>query len=153
MSRSDARFMLVHRDMEAMEQQVKGQLELLRIQADETSRKKDELATDSDSDEDSDAELVSAEIQKQSNILDEGQVSLGVIFAQLRAGRTHQEIGNVLTDDESRALVGMSEELVGKMDQRIGNVTTTKKSSAMVGVFRKDVNLGDFFSRPRESSG
>jgi uncharacterized protein YjbJ (UPF0337 family) len=116
---------------------------------------KDGLATDSDSDEDGDADriVVSAEIQKQSNILDEGQVSLGVIFAQLRAGRTHQEIGNVLTDDESRALVGMFEELVGKMDQRIGNVTTTKKSSSIVGVFQKGVNLGDFFSRPHESSG
>lgn len=155
MSNSDARLELIHRDMEALEEQMKGQLELRRSQDVAIRHKKDDLGGDSDSDDEDNVErvAVAAEIQKQSEILEEVQVSLGVMFAQVRAARTHQVIGNVLTDRKSMALVGMPERLVGKMDQRIGNVTTTDESSALVGVFGEETNLKNFFKRPERNSG
>lgn len=88
------------------------------------------------------------EVDEQNRLHDETQVSLGVVFAQLRAGRTHQEIGNVTTDQESTALVGLPERLVGNPDQRIGNVSTTNKSSSLVGVLDQGVEMKDFFQRP-----
>lgn len=86
-------------------------------------------------------------MDEQFRLHDETQVSLGVIFAQLRAGRPHQEIGHVITDQESMALVGLPDWLVGKMDQRIGNVSTTNRSASLVGVFDQSVDMKDYFKR------
>lgn len=108
---------------------------------------------DDDDDEDSGGEadqqriLTLRELSEQSRIRNDTQASLETIFAQLRAARTNQIIGNVMTDQESRALVGFPERLVGKIDQRIGDVSTNNKSSSMVGVFDRGVDMKDFFKR------
>jgi hypothetical protein len=71
--------------------------------------------------------------------------SRGFIFPQSRSGRTGQDIGNVVTSDDSRALAGLPEIVVGKIHQRIGNVATQRKSAAAVGVFDRNVDMRDFF--------
>jgi hypothetical protein len=52
-----------------------------------------------------------------------------------------------LTSGDSRALVGLPESVVGKINQRIGDVTTEKNSIALVGVFDRTVDMKDFFKR------
>lgn len=101
------------------------------------------MALKSDSGEDQSAEQVAAfnKVKQQFRLLDESQISLGVVFAQLRAARTHQVIGNVTTNRVSFALVGIPERLVGKIDQQIGDVSTTDKSAAVVGVFDSSVDM------------
>jgi uncharacterized protein YfeS len=110
------------------------------------------LALQSDSEDEESAEQNAAanEVKEQVR-LDESQVSLAVAFAQLKAARTNQTIGNVLTDKKSFALVGIPESVVGKINQRIGNVSTTDGASAAVGVFDKDVDMRGFFTRAEPS--
>jgi hypothetical protein len=86
-------------------------------------------------------------VKEQVRLLNDSQISLAVAFAQLKAARTNREIGNVLTDKKSFALVGIPEGVVGKINQRIGNVSTTNGASAAVGVFDKDVDMRGFFMR------
>ena len=104
---------------------------------------------DDDSADEADQQRILAvqELNEQSRIRGETRASLQTIFAQLRACRTHQVIGDVVTDQESRALVGLSERMVGQIDQRIGDVSTRNKSSSMVGVFDQGVDIKDFFKR------
>lgn len=147
--RSNADYQHLSQQMQDLELRAQEQLALTRRQQEQVTRRAQELSQDSDDENEDDAQraLVAQETQEQSRILDDTQVSLGVVFAQLRAGRTHQDIGNVITDQESMALVGLPERLVGKMDQRIGNVSTTGKSGSMVGAFDQGVDLKDFFKR------
>lgn len=135
--------------MEALELQAREQVQLIKQQRDEALLRGNKLELRAGEDSDDDAELAQAagEAKKQSRLLEETQVSMAAVFVQLRATRTHQEIGNVFTDQESMALVGLPERLVGKVDQSIGDVSTTGKSASMVGVFDKTVDLKDFFRR------
>jgi hypothetical protein len=82
----------------------------------------------------------------QSLIHGDMQVSLGIVFARLRARRTHQVIGDIKTN-ESRALAGLPARLVGLMDQRIGSVSTTNESASAVGVFEQGIDMKDFSKR------
>lgn len=149
MRRSDSAYERLCQQMKALEVQIKEKLALTKSQQEQTAQREHGFAHDSDDESEDEAQrtLAMREVQEQSRLLDETQVSLAVVFAQLRAGRTHQEIGNVVTDQESMALVGLPERLVGKMDQRIGNVSTTNKSASLVGVFDQSVDMRDFFKR------
>ena len=148
MSQSDAGYERLSQQMHDLELQVGQQIALVRKQQKHLKREQ-ELALQSDSDDEESAEQIAAanEVKRQYRLLDQSQVSLGVAFAQLKAARTHQEIGNVITDNKSLALVGIPERLVGKIDQRIGNVSTTNESSAAVGAFDESVDMRDFFKR------
>jgi hypothetical protein len=124
--------------MQALELRTQETLALVQQQQEEASQRRQILSQgleDDDEDDETDAQraLAIEEVDEQSRMHDETQVSLGIVFAQLRAGRTHQEIGNVVTDQQSMALVGLPERLVGKMDQRIGDVSTTNNSASLVG--------------------
>jgi len=135
--------------MQSLELQATEQISLFKSQQERLEQRQQELALDSDSDDEESAEQNAAanEVREQVRILDDSQVSLAVAFAQLKAARTNQEIGNVLTDKKSLALVGIPESVVGKINQRIGNVSTTDEASAAVGVFDKDVDMRNFFKR------
>jgi hypothetical protein len=135
--------------MQSLELQASEQITLFKKQQERLEQRQQGLALHSDSDEEESAEqnAASNEVREQVRLLDDSQVSLAVTFAQLRAARTNQEIGNVLTDKRSFALVGIPESVVGKINQRIGNVSTTDEASAAVGVFDKDVDMRDFFKR------
>jgi hypothetical protein len=149
MNQSDAGYERLSQQMQSLELQASEQITLFRKQQDLLEQRQQGLALHSDSDEEESAEqnAASNEVREQVRLLDDSQVSLAVTFAQLRAARTNQEIGNVLTDKRSFALVGIPESVVGKINQRIGNVSTTDEASAAVGVFDKDVDMRDFFKR------
>lgn len=89
-----------------------------------------------------------SEVKEQSRLLDENEISVGVIYSQVRAAWSGQQIGNVLTDQRSKALVGMPQSIIGKINQRIGNVNTRGQSNAAVGVFPDDANMGSFWNNP-----
>jgi hypothetical protein len=143
---------VLSQQMQALELQTQETLALVQQQQEEASQRRQILSQgleDDDEDDETDAQrdLAIKEVDEQTRMHDETQVSLGIVFAQLRAGRTHQEIGNVVTDQESMALVGLPERLVGKIDQRIGNVSTTNNSASLVGVFDQSVDMTNFFKR------
>jgi len=54
-------------------------------------------------------------------------------------------MSNIITSNDSKALVGMPESVVGKVNQRIKDVNTQNRSAAAVGVFDKNVDMRDFF--------
>jgi uncharacterized protein YfeS len=149
MSQSDAGYERLSQQMQSLELQASEQITLFRKQQDLLEQRAQELALHSDSDDEESAEQNAAanEVKEQTRLLDESQVSLAIAFAQLKAARTNQEIGNVLTDKRSFALVGIPESVVGQINQRIGNVSTTDEASAAVGVFDKDVDMRNFFKR------
>jgi hypothetical protein len=149
MNQSDAGYERLSQQMQSLELQASEQITLFKRQQERLEQRQQGLALHSDSDEEESAEqnAASNEVREQVRLLDDSQVSLAVTFAQLRAARTNQEIGNVLTDKRSFALVGIPESVVGKINQRIGNVSTTDEASAAVGVFDKDVDMRDFFKR------
>lgn len=149
MGQSDAGYEKLSQQMHNLELQAREQIILFRKQQERLEQRERELALNSDSENDESAEQVAAsnEVKQQFRLLDESQISLGVVFAQVRAARTHQVIGNVTTDRESFALVGIPERLVGKIDQQIGDVSTTDKSAAVVGVFDSSVDMRDLLFR------
>lgn len=149
MSQSDAGYERLSQQMQSLELQATQQVTLFKKLQEQLALREQELALHSDSEDEESPDRVAAanEVKEQSRLLDEAQVSHGVTFAHLRAARTHQVIGNVTTDHESLALVGMPERLVGKIDQRIGNVYTAHKSSAMVGAHPESVDMRYFFKR------
>jgi hypothetical protein len=149
MGQSDAGYEKLSQQMHNLELQAREQIILFRKQQERLEQRERELALNSDSENDESAEQVAAsnEVKQQFRLLDESQISLGVVFAQVRAARTHQVIGNVTTDRESFALVGIPERLVGKIDQQIGDVSTTDKSAVVVGVFDSNVDMRDLLFR------
>jgi hypothetical protein len=115
----------------------------------EAQKRKQELQEEPEDEEDGGAQrtLAVKEVDEQSRLLEADQVSCGVIFTQLRSKLTSQEIGKVITTDDSKALVGLPESVVGKINQRIGDVTTQKNSAAVVGVFKSTIDLNDFVGK------
>lgn len=68
------------------------------------------------------------EVNQQSDILTDDQVSSGVIFAQVRSRRLNQKIGKVFADKDSKAKAGMPKSVVDRVqEQIIGDVTATNK--------------------------
>ena len=108
-----------------------------------------ELQEEPEDEEDGGAQrtLAIKEVEEQSHLLEADQVSCGVVFSQVRSKRTGQDIGNIITSDDSRALVGMPESVVGKVNQRIKDVTTQRNSTVAVGVFDGSVDMRDFFKK------
>jgi hypothetical protein len=157
MSQSDAGYERLSQQMQSLELQASEQITLFKRQQQRLEQRQEqrqqELALHSDSDDEESAEQFAAanEVKEQVRLLDDSQVSLAVAFAQLKAARTNQKIGNVITDKKSFALVGIPESVVGKINQRIGNVSTTDGASAAVGVFDKDVDMRTFFRRAEPS--
>ena len=102
---------------------------------------------DDEGDDDAQHELAMREVEEESRLLEADQVSSGVIFSQVHGRLTRQDISNVTTADDSRALVGLPESVVGKIEQRIRGVNTERNSAAAVGVFDSNVDMQGFFSR------
>ena len=122
-------------------------MDLTKKQQDEAQRRRQELQEEPEDEEDGGAQraLATQEVEKQSGFLEADQVSSAVVFSQVRSKRTGQDISNIITSNDSKALVGMPESVVGKVNQRIKDVTTQNRSAAAVGVFDKNVDMRDFF--------
>jgi uncharacterized protein YfeS len=118
MSQSDAGYERLSQQMQSLELQASEQITLFKKQQQRLEQRTQELALHSDSDDEESAEQIAAanEMKEQARLLDDSQVSLAVAFAQLKAARTNQEIGNVVTDKQSFALVGIPESVVGKIN-------------------------------------
>jgi hypothetical protein len=85
--------------------------------------------------------MVIKEIEEQSRILEADQLSCGVVFLQVRSKRSGQDIDEVITSTDSKALVGLPESVVGMMNQHIGKVLTEKSSTAVVGVYGNNISV------------
>ncbi|OQV11243.1 hypothetical protein CLAIMM_15105 [Cladophialophora immunda] len=137
-------------ELQALEAKIQEHINFTKNQQDEAQRREQELRRVPADEEDDGAQrtLALQEVEKQSRLLEADRASSAVVFSQVRSGRTGQDIGNVMTSDDSRALVGLPESVVGKVNQRIKDVTTQKNSAAAVGVFDKTVDMRGFFNRP-----
>jgi hypothetical protein len=129
-----------------LETKIQEYLDLSKRQKEEAEERKRELQEEPEDEQDGGAQrtLATKEVEEQLRLLAANQVSCGVVFSQVRSRRSGQEIGNVITSNDSKALVGLPESIVGKINQRIGNVTTEHRSKAVVGVFGAGVNMKDF---------
>jgi hypothetical protein len=141
--------MELDRKLDDLATKMNKHLELTKSQRSDIENLKHELQEEIDEEEDGGAEqertLALQELREQLSLLEEGQISCGVISLRLHSERTSQEISDVLTRDDSNALVGLPESVVGEINQRVRNITTEKHSSAMVGVFDSNVNMQSFF--------
>ena len=137
------------KQLHTVETKIKEHLDLLKEQQNEAKKRKQELQEEPEDEEDGGAQrtLAIKEVEKRPHLLEADQVSSGVVFSRLRSQRTGQEIGKILTSSDSRALVGLPERVVGKINQWIGDVTTEQNSAAVVGVFDGTVDMKDFFKR------
>lgn len=122
-------------------------MDLTKKQQDEAQRRRQELQEEPEDEEDGGAQraLATQEVEKQSGFLEADQISSAVVFSQVRSKRTGQDMSNIITSNDSKALVGMPESVVGKVNQRIKDVNTQNRSAAAVGVFDKNVDMRDFF--------
>ncbi|RYP59021.1 hypothetical protein DL769_008712 [Monosporascus sp. CRB-8-3] len=135
------------KQLQSLETKIQEHLDLTRQQQDEARKRKQELREEPEDEEDGGAQrtLAIKEVEEQSCLLESDQVSCGVVLSQLRSKRTGQEIGNVVTTDDSKALVGLPESVVGKVNQWIKDVTTQRNSVVAVGVFDRTVDMRGFF--------
>lgn len=78
------------------------------------------------------------EVGEQAKIVEEDIISSTVLHAQIHAKLTNQTIGDVLIGEGSVTTVGLPKSVIGKINQRIGNVTTEKNARAAVGVYPDD---------------
>lgn len=133
--------------LQALETQIQEYIELTKKQQDEAHRRQQDLQEEPGDEEDGGAQraLATQEVEKQKGLLEADQVSSVAIFSQVRSKRTGQDISNIMTSDDSKALVGMPESVVREVNQRIKDVTTKNRSAAAVGVFDKTVDMRDFF--------
>jgi hypothetical protein len=137
------------KQLQTLETKIQEHLDLIKEQQGEAKKRKQELQEEPEDEEDGGAQrtLAITEVEKQSHLLEADQASCGVVFSRLHSQRTGQEIGRILTSGDSRALVGLPERVVGKINQRIGDVTTEQNSAAVIGVFDGTVDMKDFFKR------
>ena len=149
MSKSDAGYERLSQQMQNLELQAEQQITLYKEQQGRLAQRDQESAPHSDSEDEESADQIAAanEVKKQIRLLEDTQVSHGVVFAQVRAARTHQELGKVTSDKDSMAFSGMPASLVGKIDQKVGDVSATNGSKSFGGMFEGDMNM--FFSRAK----
>lgn len=128
-----------------LETTIQEHLTLAKKQQDEGQQRLTELHEQSEDEDDALAQraLAIKEIEEQARLLEADQVSCGVLYSQARAHRTQQEISKVITDDNSKAFVGLPKSVIGKINQRIGEVTTQRGSTAVVGVFQDYINMAN----------
>lgn len=133
------------KQLQALETKIQEHLDLTKKQQDEAHDRKQELQEEPEDEEDGGAQrtLAIKEVEERAHLLEADQISCGVVFSQVRSKRTGQEIGKVITSDNSKALVGLPESVVGKINQRIREVITQKGSTAVVGVFGSNVSMKD----------
>lgn len=133
--------------LQALETQIQEHIDLAKKQQDEAQRRMQDLQEELEDEEDGGAQraLATQEVEKQKGLLEADEVSSVVIFSQVQSKRSHQDISNVITSDDSKALVGMPESVVGEVNQRIKDVATKSRSAAAVGVFDKNVDMRNFF--------
>jgi hypothetical protein len=131
--------------LRALETKIQEHLDLTQRQQDQVQERTRALEDEVEDEEDGGAQrtLAIKEIEQQSRLLEADQVSCGVVFSQVRSKRSGQEISNVITLDNSKALVGLPESVVGKINQRIVDVRTEGGSVAVVGVYSGNINLKD----------
>lgn len=136
------------KQLQALEAKIQGHMDLTKRQQDESLQRKRELEEepgDEGDEEDTGAQqtLAIREVGEQSRLLEADQVSCGVIFSQVRSKWSGQDISNVITSGNSKALVGPPESVVGKINQRIRDVRTEGGSAAVVGVYSGKFSLRD----------
>jgi len=129
--------------LQTLEMKIQRHLNLTKRQQEEAEKRKQELQEEPEDEEDSGAQqtLAIKEIKEQSRLLEADQVSCGVVFSQVRSKRSGQDISNIVTMDNSKALVGLPESVVGNINQRINNVRTKGSSQAIVGVYSGNISL------------
>ena len=149
MSKSDAGYERLSQQMQNLELQAEQQITLYKEQQERLAQRDQEPAPHSNSEDEESADQIAVanEVKKQIRLLEDTQVSHGVVFAQVRAARTRQELGKVTSDKDSMAFSGMRASLVGKIDQKIGDVSATNGSKSFGGMFEGDMNM--FFSRAK----
>jgi hypothetical protein len=135
----------VRRQLQTLETKIQEHLNLTQRQQDQAQGRKNALEDELEDEEDGGAQrtLAMKEIEQQSRLLEADQVSCGVVFSQVQSRRSGQEISNIITLDNSKALVGLPESIVGKINQRIVDVRTEGGSVAVVGVYSGNINLKD----------
>ncbi|KAF2998445.1 hypothetical protein E8E13_000859 [Curvularia kusanoi] len=133
----------VKRQLYALEMKIQEHIDLTKRQQEEARQRQRDLEGESDDEEDGDAQrmLAIGEIKEQSRLLEADQVSCGVVFSQARSRRSGQDISNIITLRDSRALVGLPESVIGKINQRIRDVRTEDGSMAVIGGYRNDFSF------------
>jgi hypothetical protein len=128
-----------------LETKIQEHFDLTKKQQDEAHERKRGFQEEQGDEEDGGAQRILAiqETEKQSRLLAADQLSCGVVFSQVRSRRSGQQIGKVITSDDSKALVGLPESVIGKINQRIEEVRTERGSTAVVGVFSSNISLKD----------
>ena len=131
--------------LQTLETKIQEHLDLTKRQQDQAQERKRALEDEPEDEEDGGAQrtLAIKEVEQQSRLLEADQVSCGVLFSQIQSKRSGQEISNIITSDNSKALVGLPESVIGKIDQRITDVRTEGGSVAVVGVYSGNVGLKD----------
>ncbi|RMD40943.1 hypothetical protein DV735_g4217, partial [Chaetothyriales sp. CBS 134920] len=137
--------------LQDLENKIQEHIDLTKRQQDEARRRRRELQEDEDSDRQ--RALSTPDAEGQTRTLESEQASSGVIFSQVRSTRPGQDISNIITSDDSTALVGLPRGDLGKINQRIKDVTTQRNSVAIVGVTVQESNhgLAPFSSQPLQS--
>lgn len=127
---------------------IQEHLHIAQIRQGETKEDIEALQQEIEDEDDGAAEQILAlnEVEERAKELEAGQVSCRVIFSQIHSKRTGQEISNVLTSADSKAVIGMPESLVGQINQRIVGITTENKSAAVVGVYGGGFDINAFFN-------
>jgi hypothetical protein len=127
----------VKKQLQTLETKIQEHLDLTKRQQGEAQERKRELLEELEDEDDGGAQLMLAikEVEEQSRLLEADQVSCRVVFLQARSRRSGQDIRNIITSDNSKALVGLPESVVGKINQRITDVRTEGGSVAVVGVY------------------
>ena len=125
--------------LQALEAKIQEHVDLTKTQQDEAQRRREKLCEGAGEEVDGGAQRTLAihEIDEQSRLIESDQISSAVVLTQVHSKWTDQDITDVMTSDNSRALVGLPESVVGKVNQRIKDVTTQRNSAAAVGVFDK----------------
>ena len=135
----------VKRQLQTLETKIQERLDLTKRQQDQALERKRALEEEPEDEDDDGAQrtLAMKEVKQQSRLLEADQVSCGVVFSQVRSKRSGQEISNITTLDNSKALVGLPESVVGKINQRITDVRTERGSVAVVGGYSGNISLKD----------
>jgi hypothetical protein len=136
-------------EFRTLERTIQEHVESTKRAQEEIERRKLDLRKGPEDEGDDEAQRVLArkEVEEQSCLLEADQISSGVVFSQVHRTLTGQDIINVITTDDSKALVGLPQGVVGKVSQRIRDVRTERNSAAVVGVFADDVDMRDFLKK------
>jgi hypothetical protein len=137
-AKSEADQESLSKHLQALQTKIQEHLDLTKHQRDQAQQRKRELQESAEDEDDPNIALAVQKVEEQLRLLEENQVSCGVVFSQVQSRRSGQDISNVITSDDSKALVGLPERVAGKFNQRVKDVTTERGSIAVVGVYSND---------------